>query len=358
MMGEITAKLLSKYQQAILLGDFNINLLKYGTHAKTTEFCDIMLSNGFIPYINRPTRITRNSATLIDHIYSNHQTNSSKSGIIITDVADHQATFHIAKNLKKTKTQSEENNPTLTRKLSPQNIETFKTLLDTTNFDNVNEHNDPNLAYNTFLSQYDELFNKAFPLTKVKSNKRYFHKEPWMTKGLLKSANTKNKLLMKKMKQPTDVNYNKYKIYLQTYNRIKKIIKRNYYSQLVENQKNNIKQTWKTVNKILQKKNDKSSYPDTLTINNKECSDSTKIVNEFNKFFSTIGKTVNSNVPHSTTDYHQYLGNKPNAAFFMIPNTPHEVEKITKIQTKTKLWQRQHTHENNQRNNKLHFIAN
>ncbi len=75
------------------MGDFNIDLLKVNIHAKTNEFANDVISQGFLPKITRPTRIRPHSATLIDHrpIYSNENrptSQNSTSGIIITDVAD------------------------------------------------------------------------------------------------------------------------------------------------------------------------------------------------------------------------------------------------------------------------------
>ena len=77
------------------MGDYNINLLHFGTHQKTNEFLDDVISQGFVPNITKPTRITPISATLIDHIYSNHTYANFNSGIIITDVADHFGIFHV-----------------------------------------------------------------------------------------------------------------------------------------------------------------------------------------------------------------------------------------------------------------------
>lgn len=51
-----------------IMGDFNIDLMKNNTHKPTTDFIKMMFSNGLIPLINKPTRITTHSATLIDNI--------------------------------------------------------------------------------------------------------------------------------------------------------------------------------------------------------------------------------------------------------------------------------------------------
>ena len=52
------------------MGDYNINLVNYDAHGATDEFTYMMYANSFVPLINRPTRITESSATLIDNIFS------------------------------------------------------------------------------------------------------------------------------------------------------------------------------------------------------------------------------------------------------------------------------------------------
>ena len=46
--------------------DFNIDLLKYGTDSRAFEFLNNLLTNGFYPKIDKPTRLTDTTATLID----------------------------------------------------------------------------------------------------------------------------------------------------------------------------------------------------------------------------------------------------------------------------------------------------
>ena len=60
------SKLSEKYTSAILSGDFNINLLKINEREKYALFLDSMLSLGFVPKINLPTRFSKNSASLLD----------------------------------------------------------------------------------------------------------------------------------------------------------------------------------------------------------------------------------------------------------------------------------------------------
>ena len=54
----------------MISGDFNLDLLKFGSHSETDEFLNILLTNFFQPHILQTTRITDHSATLIDNNYS------------------------------------------------------------------------------------------------------------------------------------------------------------------------------------------------------------------------------------------------------------------------------------------------
>ena len=59
--------------KAIIIGlDHNLDFLKFDSHSGTSQFIQHNLDFNLIPTITRPTRITRNSATLIDNILVNH----------------------------------------------------------------------------------------------------------------------------------------------------------------------------------------------------------------------------------------------------------------------------------------------
>ena len=90
---DLIIKLKNRYQLYIL-GDMNIDFLKYNHHTQTEEYLDMLHSNNISPIITKPTRITNYTATLIDHIYTNN-TNQMISGIATIDISDHLPTFCI-----------------------------------------------------------------------------------------------------------------------------------------------------------------------------------------------------------------------------------------------------------------------
>ena len=68
-MNTLFDKLTKENKPSFISGDFNLNLIKYTKNRRVNQFLENILSNNFIPHITRPTRVTENSATLIEHIY-------------------------------------------------------------------------------------------------------------------------------------------------------------------------------------------------------------------------------------------------------------------------------------------------
>ena len=81
----------SKYDMYIM-GDMNIDLLKYHSHQQTERYLDMIYFLDLLPVIIKPTRITNHTATLTDHIYINN-VNRLTSGIVTVDISDHLPVF-------------------------------------------------------------------------------------------------------------------------------------------------------------------------------------------------------------------------------------------------------------------------
>jgi exonuclease III len=81
----------------IMMGDFNIDLLKYNSHQETDDFINALCTLFFHPQILQPTRVTDHSATLIDNIFFNSIEHISISGNIVYDLSDHLPNFLLIK---------------------------------------------------------------------------------------------------------------------------------------------------------------------------------------------------------------------------------------------------------------------
>ena len=110
-----------------LTGDLNLNLLDYGTNTKVKSYLNILFSHSFIPLINKPTRIFKNNATVIDHILTNTFINENYlTGIVKTDISDHFPVFLLTETiLNKTK----QTNFVFKRKITDANLKNFDEAL-------------------------------------------------------------------------------------------------------------------------------------------------------------------------------------------------------------------------------------
>ena len=207
---------LSKYSIPVyFFTDSNIDLLKYDVEENSTLFTDLLSSFGFHQIISKATRISGESYTLIDHIFTSDNCNDiTSSGIFIDSISDHYHPF-IDINLKKGP--RKKNLPRQYRNFSLENKELFKAKLQEQTWNNVLQSNDPNIAANNFHHTFSQIFNSCFPLITEKVNRRYKPINKFMTPGLLKSRRRKIKLANKAKLHPTEENKNNYKRYRNVY---------------------------------------------------------------------------------------------------------------------------------------------
>ena len=76
-----------------LIGDFNLNVLDYETNTKVKNFLNFLFQHSLIPMINKPTRITKRTATATDHITNSFVSPSVTTGIIKSGLSDHLPIF-------------------------------------------------------------------------------------------------------------------------------------------------------------------------------------------------------------------------------------------------------------------------
>ena len=94
-----TLSIITKEKKNVVhMGDYNLDLINSGTHRPTNEFIEINYANLCIPLINKPTRITNNSSTLIDNIFSNIiEDDLCNKGILYWSISDHFPVFYLHK---------------------------------------------------------------------------------------------------------------------------------------------------------------------------------------------------------------------------------------------------------------------
>ena len=324
---EVIDKIGKENKQCYIMGDFNINLMNYQSNDLTGEFLDIIYSNSLCPLINRPTRITSHTATLIDNILSNDFDSDTVNGLFFTDISDHLPIFTIS---------FDDRNPLFDNKTytfrekNPKNMQKFKELISDTDWSSIEKLTDPQESYNRFSNKFICIYNNCFPLKKCSGRQRKL-KKPWISNSLLKSIKTKNKLYKQFIREPTHVNELNYKTYRNKLTYSLKIAKRLYYEKKIEENKNNIKQTWKYLNKIINKKKCNNDQNCIFIQNNSEISDPVEIANRFCHYFSNIGPSLEKQMSNTTPSVSplSYLNEKIMNTMTLEPITENEVIKIS-----------------------------
>jgi hypothetical protein len=97
------SKLNSVQCTCYICGDFNLDLTSVDQSPVVQSFMDLLHSFSFLPLIDKPTRVTSQTASLIDNILSNALLVSHTAGIIVAGISDHYPVFCVSETvLRKT----------------------------------------------------------------------------------------------------------------------------------------------------------------------------------------------------------------------------------------------------------------
>ena len=103
--------------------------------------------------------------------------------------------------------------------------------------------------------------------------------------------------------------------------------KSNYFKNLLNRNCNNIRETWKTLNSLLNRSQSSNSLR-VLLVNGVEYCEDGDIAEIFSDFFANIPLQLAAEVPHSDTDPISYLAPRLNETLELTPCTPEEVSNI------------------------------
>ena len=149
-------------KKIIFVGDFNMNVLDFENNKKVEKNLNQMFSHNMIPTINKLTRVTRNTATAIDHFITSTVADTQfKSGIIQTDLSDHfLIIFALQTNENTVKKHNE--HFVYKRYYDKKSTNLFKQKLHKTIWDNIKNIKEPNEAYENFLGIFSCIYESFF----------------------------------------------------------------------------------------------------------------------------------------------------------------------------------------------------
>ena len=294
-----------------ILSDFNINMLNFEAHNLTNDYVNILISKSFLPVITMPSRVNKQSATLIDHIWTNRICNSYKSGIILNSLSDHFPVVYFQEG----KHELVQLPDKITRKINSKTIPAFCNLLKSTSWSNVINKPDPKNAFSNFFQIIDSGRDLAFPEIRVKQKTIKFKHNPWMSRGLKISKKRKDILFARKVKHSCDKNLNEYKIYNQLYNKVRRAAKKLYYDKQFTRFTKDSKKTWSVIREVIGSCKQKDQLPNFFLKNGNIIKDTLEIANGFNTFFAGIGPKLASEIEPSEINFETFLTNRNPSSF-------------------------------------------
>ena len=137
------------------------------------------------------------------------------------------------------------------------------------------------------------------------------------------------------MKRRSTASEEKYKRYKNKLTGILRYCEKQHYTELLEKNKGNIKETWKIINSLINKKTNGTTYPTEFRSNGTTITGSKNIANCFNKFFVNIGPSLANKIPRSNNVFTRYLSDKVDDTLFLKPVTKEEIINLVK-NTKSK----------------------
>ena len=210
------------------------------------------------------------------------------------------------------------------RMMTESNYKKFNELFSAFDWSYIEGIRDCKQAFSFFYKNVKILYDKAFPLVKLKIG--YYNKLPWLSQSLKISIKIKNKLHKKYRKHSTVCNKKEYQLYKSTLERLMKIQEKQYYNDLIETNKNIMRKVWDTIKQVINKK--RSTLRSTqFIVNNNLTDDKEKIVDHFNRYFASVGYNLAKAIP-SNGNFRSFLTKNYNQSIYLEPVEESEILKI------------------------------
>ena len=300
----------------ILIGDLNVDL-SVGS-GNGLELTDVLSGKALEPLICEPTRVTLNSSTIIDHIWTNMDT-FFNSGVFECDISDHFlifTCFKVPPYSEKILKYFRDHSAGAFSGLRVDACRLINEIFPSMHFSCF----DYKVTY--FFEKFNEIYDKNCPIRCKNictgSNKPYIN--DYMCRVL-------------KFKQFLYVDYRKkyipHFVYKNFKNRCTKMLKKSketYIKSKFENSTDS-KTTWKNINTFFR---NSGSQEDNFVIedSNGFCTDEKIIGEKFNNYFASIAGNLDRNIPQTNRSFSSYLDEPNIRTFFVKPSSGSEVKKI------------------------------
>ena len=228
-------------KETLFLGDFNVDLLKNEKHLQYLEEV-----YQFEQLIHEPTRVTKDSSTLIDHIYTTNTEHIRTSGVTPLEISDHHM-IYLTRKFKQPKTFHRHIEINY-RSYKTFNENAFRQDLELAPWSVLDMEDDPNDAWTTWRTLYNEVLDQHAPLKtrRIKSNSA-----PWINDSILTAMQHRDETHEQARRFNTSELWTAYRDARNNVGNIVRQAKAEYYKEIVEQNVFDSKALWKSLKVIL-----------------------------------------------------------------------------------------------------------
>ena len=287
----LIASLESVNKESIIMGDTSCDFLDPSNN-NTKNLKRILNSFELTQLIKEPTRTTETTKTIIDHIITNKPNIVSNSGVVSCGISDHDEVF-IDRNVRAPKLKVP---PKI---LNVCNFKRFDSVSFQANIKGIpmekirSVSGDVNEMWHWWKTFFLDILNKHAPVAKIKVKGNH---PPYVTSELKSMIRQRDYLRAKANKTGSN-------LLRQAYNHIKNrvncklfTLRRNYYFDKIEENKGNLKGTWKILRQAIGQGNKSVSIIDKIVSNGSDISDSGDIARVSNQHFVSVGSSLAENI--------------------------------------------------------------
>ena len=273
-----------------ILGDMNIDLMN---DMRRTAYIRAMNSLGFKQIIDRPTRITLSSETLIDHILTNRNEYIIERGTLVCGMSDHDMIYMVR---KKPHTKKEKKVISF-RSLKTMNIAAFTNEVNNLPWNIVDCCDDSNDILDSIHKLLLPVVNMHCPIMKRSVQSKT---SPWMTSEVLERIKTRDKLKKNYLKNKDRAGWEHYKRYRNMTNNCIHHAKKNYYRNKFTAAKDS-DSIWKAYFDLVNKK-EKTTTLHEIVVNGSSSSEHSAIATELSRAFAVKTQSNDSSVYEKVYD--------------------------------------------------------
>ena len=279
--------------------------------------------------MSRPTRVTENTHTLIDHVYTRNIGSALSCNILTLDTSDHLATCtKISLGNTTAESRRYTSQPKQERRefriFNETNDAVFRQLINNETWTEITDDMDAQESYTKIDEIYMKHYNSAYPLKSAHVRRKNERKnsKPWILPWLEDACERKNRLYHNFVKEPSPENKTKYNKLNDFCKKHIKLAKSKYYKSYFEKYKENSRKQWQVINGLLNRKGRTNTTHKLIDDEGNTFSTPITVANSFNDYFCNVAtnlkQKLNDDSRHTddNSGFQEFLNNPiPNSMY-------------------------------------------